>query len=213
LDLVGATRDVRDCLAASGVAKLKVERPPYNRQRLEDEVMRLEALVPSKPEDLELRILKLQSLLWWFRDEEGALPLLYRAIVVRAEFLCDLQRYREAATQSQAVLDSGVEPYGELGLRAFRCLARADVYRWPSPRPHLGLYTLQRCLASCNHGPSRSRVLNDMAEYSWLAGRDTEALSYARRASEAHEHGKVTVAELQAHWDPAESSDAIAFAS
>jgi hypothetical protein len=159
-----------------------VDRPPYNRLQLEEELRGLESHLYGEPKDLELRLLKLQSLLWWFRDEPGALPILTRATVVYAEFLVDSERYREGSAQAQAVLDSGAEPYGELGIRAYRCIARSDVYRWPSPRPHLGLYTLQRCLAACGLPQPRAGVLNDMAEYSWLAGRQSDALDYAQRA-------------------------------
>ncbi|HWD38981.1 MAG TPA: helix-turn-helix domain-containing protein [Fimbriimonas sp.] len=209
MDVLKAPQDVRNCLAATGVAKLNVERPPYNEANLTEELASLEKLIPEADADLELGLLGLQSRVWWFRDEPGAFPILQWVTVAYAEYLCCRERYREALIQAQSALDSGLEPYGVLGVRAHRCLARADVYRWTNPRPHLGLYTMQRCLATCLLPQAREGVLTDMAEYSWIAGRHQEAIDYAQRA---HPIGKVTRRDLEQRWGAPDLSESYAWA-
>jgi transcriptional regulator with XRE-family HTH domain len=186
LDLLHAGSETRQCLSNSGVAKIRAERPPYDRERLQARLEALERAPHEEEERSELRFLQLQSVLWWFRDQPGALDLLRRSFAAYAEFLCAHARYRETIEQAQIVVESGLDPTCEIAVRAWRTIARADVYRWPQPRPHGGLLTLQRCLAaSSKPTPALVGLLNDMAEYSLLADRPTEAEHYMNRAREA----------------------------
>ncbi len=183
LDLYGASEEERACLQASGVAKLKVRRPAFEAAAYARELDRVEAVSPfSSAENVELRLLQLQSLLWWFRSEPDAVCLLRRAQVVYARHLSVHGRHAEAGAQAEASLREASDPGEPLAIEARRLIAWSDVYRWPTPRPHLGLFTLQRALTATQDDASRSAVLADMAVYSALAGRMGEATDYERRS-------------------------------
>jgi transcriptional regulator with XRE-family HTH domain len=183
LTRIGASEDARRCLVASGVAKLKVSRTDYCFDELTAELARLERNVESGDDSAELHLLQLQSMLWWFRDNPGASGLLQKSTLLYADLLLKERRFKEALHQAQKLLDSGLDPYGELGIRAHRIIARSDVYRWEPPRPHLGLFTLEPFLSRCGSRHELSRLLLDMSEFSFLAGRYEEGREYERQSN------------------------------
>jgi len=209
LDLVQATTEERQCLVATGVAKIQVERPVYDRARYEAEIGELEIdVVRRGHEGLELRLLQLQSLLWWALREPGAPQLLWRAHVAYAQFLCQWERYPEALIQARAVGNGVIDSDDEWSFKARRVLARADVYRWPAPRPHIGLFSLQSAMNAAPNEAIRSELLADMADYSRLANRNAEAQSYADRAVAA----AISSGDEECLWQ-ARGAQASAFAS
>jgi transcriptional regulator with XRE-family HTH domain len=183
MDLLMASEAERQCLAASGVAKIKAPRRPFDAERVEAELRELDRSIPAGgAEGAELRLLELQSELWWTLEQPGAHALFRFAHIVYARLLLAEARYGEAMEQAQAALEIGTRWEDEFAVAAHRVLARADVYRWSSPRPHLGLYVLQPVLHSITESELRAPVLSEMAEYSLLAGRASESLGYAMRA-------------------------------
>jgi tetratricopeptide (TPR) repeat protein len=196
MELLQASPAERECLELSGVAKIKAKRRPYDADAFRSELCSIDATLASGGEEgTELRLLELQSELWWALRQPGAINLFRAAHIVYARFLLTWSRYHEAMEQSQAALESGEKWDDELGVAANRVLARADVYRWASPRPHLGLYVLQPLLHSLTEAQLRAPVLTEMSEYSRLAGRSSESLNYALRAVAVA--GKLADSEVQ----------------
>lgn len=183
LNLLNATPEERVCLAASGVAKIKAERPAFDAAYYRSELDKVEASLRHGGSDgAELRLLQLQSLLWWSLREPEARDLWRRAHGLYARYLALWERYPEAISQAEIVLEAESDPSDPLSIAALRVVARADVHRWLAPRPHIGLFSLQRALVAAKDEAARVEILADMADYSRLAGRITEALSYAERA-------------------------------
>lgn len=186
LDLFDASEEERACLQVSGVAKLKAERPAFEPEAYAREIEAIEATSPFRDAaNAELRLLQLQSLLWWFRGEPTAALLRRRAQVAYARFLGAHGRHSEMSEQAEASLRELADWGDALAVEAQRLIAWSDVYRWPTARPHLGLFTLQRALAVARDEASRAGVLTDMAQYSHLAGRIGESRGYADRAAPA----------------------------
>jgi len=185
LDLLGASADERACLLASGVAKLRADRPSFDPCHYEQELNQIESRMNYENADaIELRLLQIQTLLWWSLRDLGASQLLRRAHFVYARYLAGAERYGEAITQAEMAMQNSSEG-DALTLKAMQIIARSEVYRWPTERPHLGLFTLQRALNLAKDAPLAAGILADLAEYSRLAGRDSEAEGYSQRASDA----------------------------
>jgi transcriptional regulator with XRE-family HTH domain len=182
LKLFAASDEVRKCLEESGIAKLKVARPRYDENKLRNRLKKLEQEALDQHANWELHLLQFQSILWWYRREVGGSELLRCSYVAYAEALVKLERYREALEQIGFYLESGSLTFGELDVRAYLAMARSEVFRWQRSRPHLGLYSLQRCLANCNFRPLLPAILWDIAEYSRIAGHLEEAQDYEARA-------------------------------
>lgn len=188
MDRLKASPEEKACFLATGVAKIKVERPDFDAHHYSKTLDELESLMwypgTGDPvnDNLELRHLQLQTVLWWSSKESEAAPLLQRAYVAYGEYLVTWQRYDEALAQAELALDSLGETVNELYVRAKRVIARADMYRWPVPRPHLALLTLQQTLVKAPSEESRTGLLADMADASRISGRTSEGLSYAERA-------------------------------
>lgn len=187
-DLLGATAAERACLGSSGVGKIKSDRLEFDRLRYEVEIEGIESRLAVGPsEGVELRLLQLQSALWWSLDEAGAADLLRHVYVIYAEFLATAERYSESAHEAQKSLEMEKGNFDALSVRAYRVIARSDVFRGVTLRPHLGLYTLQRCLRQSEGDEVRSPLLADMSEFSILAGRSHEAEDYGTRSLQCAE--------------------------
>lgn len=192
LDLLEASDEERVCVMASGVAKLKVHRPEYRPEAYAAELEACADRVLDPTDDsVELRLLQLQSLLWWSVREPGALEQLLRAHILYGRFLTNRGRYEEAAREARLVLQESSDEGEDLAVMAHRIAARAAVFRWPKPRPHMGLFLLQRVSPLAKSESARAGVLADMAEYSRLAGRIEEAVDYQRRSELLHSAEKV----------------------
>jgi DNA-binding transcriptional regulator YiaG len=182
LEIVGASPAERETLFASGVGKLKSTRRPFNAFEYADELNRMERTIRLGGEiETELRLLQIQSNLWWADKEPEAEALLRRAYVLYAAHLAEWVRFKEAVTQTERALEYG-DCFDELGIEAQRIQGLATTYKGPTVRPHQGLCILQPCLVRAESGPLRISVLIDMADLSMLAGRQSEAISYAERA-------------------------------
>jgi transcriptional regulator with XRE-family HTH domain len=188
MDRLKASPEEKACFLATGVAKIKVDRPDFEPQHYAKTLDELEWLMwylgggNCSSDNLELRYLQLQTVLWWSANEPLAAQLLQRAYVSYGEYLVAWQRHDEALAQAELALDSLGEIVNELYVRAKRVIARADMYRWPVPRPHLALLTLQQTLVKAPNEETRAGLLADMADASRISGRTTEGLSYAERA-------------------------------
>jgi transcriptional regulator with XRE-family HTH domain len=186
LDLLGATPEERACLDSSGVAKIKADRPQFDANQYAAELEEIDdRLLARDLKGLELRLLQLQSILWWSLPDGQAQELLRRTHALYADLLVKERRYTDAETQAQAVIETSPNPYDTWGIRAQRVVAHIETYRGQTRRPHLGLLTLQRCLAQVSDDQVRAGVLYDMAEFSLVGDRHEEALGYARRSREA----------------------------
>jgi len=186
MNLLNASPAERRCYANSGVAKIKSERPPFDPAYYAKELETVEnRIAGGRRNDCELRLLQLQSNLWWLLSEPGAPALLRRTHLLLGEFLVSDGRYGDAELHAEAALEASPEIYDECGVRAQIIIGRIQAYRGPVPRPHLGLLTMQRCLVQAKDEGGRTRVLLGLAELSIEGLRLVEAESYARRAEEA----------------------------
>lgn len=184
MNLLQATPDERECLDTSGVAKIKSDRRPFDSQAYSIELDRLEQQIAEGLRDRsELRLLQLQSNLWWWQGEPGAEKLADRAQIILCELLLADERYADAELLAESILSACDRPYDYIGVRALCVVASLDVRRSGPDKPHFGLLMLQRCLYNVADEPSRACILTQMAELSLLAGRIAEASRYASRAT------------------------------
>lgn len=185
LDWLGASDEEKRTLLATGVGKIKSDRPEFSYELYANALDGIEAGL-DEPGDAsaEIRLLQIQSNLWWERQEPGALDLLRRSYVAYGRYLLVWVRLDEAMRQSAFALEIS-DGFDALGIEARRIQAVAAAYRSVAFRPHEALCILQPCLQHGRSSQDVSRVLIDMADFSWMAGRGREGASYAERAIES----------------------------
>jgi transcriptional regulator with XRE-family HTH domain len=179
-DTLEATSEEQACLIESGVAKIKVDRPAFEARLIEGELKTLERrFLAEEWTNLELRILQLQSMLWWYcEDITEAAPLLAWSQTLYAEFLVKNERWTDAARQAEAALAllDGNPEHRDLSVLAAITLARCEVYGAAQPQPHVGLVLLNRWKEVLPEGTGRGRVFAEIAKYAY-AIRDFECAS------------------------------------
>ena len=166
-DLLDASEEERLCVTESGVAKLKAERGSFEEDRFLKELEDLESSLPFR-HGTELRLLQLQSILWW-SAEPASTGLLRRAHLSYARFLNASGRFVEAAVEAEAALPKVATAGDWVAIEALRALAKADVYRSNPPRPHFGLLTLQRAMDLAQEDSTRQAIEADMTIYREIA--------------------------------------------
>ncbi len=167
--VLGATPEERACLIESGVAKIKVDRPPFNAEVISSQLKELEKrFLANEWTNLELSLLQLQSILWWYCEETPeAGPLLAWTITLYSEFLAKVERWADAALLAEAALAllNGEPGLQDLSALAIITLARCEVYGPAHPQPHAGLVMLNRWKEELPDGPERGRVFAEIAKY------------------------------------------------
>lgn len=128
LDLLRASTEERICLGESGVAKIKTERRQFDVSACEALLAEFETTLGCDgAANSELRLLQIQSALWWAVDEPNARGLLRRAYVAYARFLVRCERYEEAIEQAERALHGSASISDAVSIEATRLIARADV--------------------------------------------------------------------------------------
>ncbi len=178
----GATEEETQAILTSGVGKIRITRPEYDPSKYQSQIDSISASLGTGGEvNTEFQLLSMQSNLWWDRDQSGAQGLLREVCAMYGRYLLGWLRFPEALRQTEMAIESG-DPFDRAGLEALRVQGCCAALRGQVIRPHLGLYTLQTCLQRATDSSQITRVLINMSDLSMLAGRPTEAESYATRA-------------------------------